>query len=58
MERAFNNLKNRFISAPLLFHYNPTKQYIVAMDASDFAIGAILSLRGNDKMLHPIAYHS
>jgi hypothetical protein len=25
MERAFNDLKNLFISAPVLSHYNPTK---------------------------------
>jgi hypothetical protein len=58
MEQAFNDLKNRFISVPVCSHYNPMKQGIVERDISDFAIGAVLSHQRNNKMPHPIAYHS
>ena len=42
-QRAFDKLKKRFISAPILRHFDPELPCIVECDASDFAIGAILS---------------
>jgi hypothetical protein len=41
-EKAFQVLKQKFTMAPVLRHYNPTLPIIVEMDASDFAIGAVL----------------
>ena len=55
---SFNKLKDMFSSAPILAHPNPAKQFIVEADASDFAIGAILSQYDASQMLHPIAYFS
>ena len=40
---AFKELKQRFTSAPILRHYNPELPCIIECDASDFAIGAVLS---------------
>ena len=31
---------------------------IIETDASDFALGAILSQRNNERKLHPVAFHS
>jgi len=31
--------------APILSHYDPTRPVIIETDASDFAIGAVLSQR-------------
>jgi len=56
-ETAFNDLKNRFTTAPVLEHFDPAKPVIIETDASDFAIGAVLSQRDEENRLHPIAFH-
>jgi hypothetical protein len=58
MKKAFVNLKECFTTAPILTHFNPKRQCIVETDASDFALGAVLSQKEDDDMLHPIAYYS
>ena len=58
MTTAFETLKKAFISAPVLHHFDPTKTAVVETDASDFALGAILSQKGDDGRLHPVAFHS
>ena len=57
-ETAFNELKSRFTCAPILAHYDPQKPVIVETDASDFALGAVLSQRDGENRLHPVAFHS
>ena len=56
-QRAFDELKKHFTSAPILRHFDPDLPCIVECDASDFVIGAILSQEVNGR-LHPIAFHS
>jgi hypothetical protein len=58
MEKAFIDLKEGFTTAPILTHYSPERQCIVETDASDFALGAVISQNSSDDKLHPIAYHS
>ena len=41
----------------MLKHFDPDRQAIVETDASDFALGAILSQK-HDGNLHPVAFHS
>ena len=55
---AFESLKKAFTSAPILGHVDPEKPFIIEADASDFALGSILSQQGNDEKLHPVAFHS
>ena len=50
-------LKSKFTSAPVLSHFIPGRPIILEMDASDYAITAILSQESDDG-IHPIAYHS
>jgi len=57
-EEAFWELKQRFTTAPILAHFNATKPVIIETDASDFAIGSILSQRDGEGKLHPVAFHS
>ena len=57
-QTAFVSLKSAFMTAPVLLHPNPTKPFIVETDASDFAIGAILSQPDEDGVEHPVAYYS
>ena len=42
-QKAYDLLKQAFTMAPVLLHPDPTKPFQVETDASDFAIGAILS---------------
>ena len=55
--RTFEELKQCFTSAPTLRHYDPELPCIIECDASDFAIGAVLS-QEFEGHLHPIAFHS
>ena len=57
-EKAFIELKNRFTYAPILAHFDPQRPVIVETDASDFALGAVLSQRNDENRLHPVAFHS
>ncbi len=56
---AFQKLKERFTTAPILHHPDPEREFIVEVDASSTGIGAILSQRhGNPPKLYPCAFHS
>jgi hypothetical protein len=54
---AFQQLKDRFTSMPILKHFDLTFKVIIETDASNFVIGCILSHRHVGK-LHSVAYHS
>ena len=56
---AFQLLKERFSSAPILIQPDDTRQFVVEVDASDTGVGAILSQRSDsDSKLRPCAYYS
>lgn len=42
-DEAFEALKSRFTSAPILMQPDPNEQFIVEVDTSDVGVGAILS---------------
>ena len=56
--RSFEVLKTAFTTVPILTHWIPDKQLIVETDASDYALGAILSLQLDSGEIHPVAFHS
>ena len=56
-DKAFQELKCRFTSALMLRDFDPHLPCIIECDASDFAIGAMLSKKC-DGRLHPVAFHS
>lgn len=58
MKHAFHELKYRFTHAPILVHFDPEKQVYVEADASDFAIGAVMSQKDDEERLRPVAFHS
>src|SRR5271156_2056947 len=55
---SFNALKAAFPSAPILASWLPDKPLIVETDASDYALGSILSIIDDSGEVHPIAFHS
>ena len=57
-EAAFQELKRRFTTSPILSHFDGEKPVIIETDASDFVIGAVLSQRDGEGRLHPVAFHS
>ena len=59
-QEAFEALKTKFTEAPVLAHFISDQPTVIETDASDYALGAIMSqiqIRGDDS-LHPVAYHS
>ncbi len=57
--QAFQELKIRFTSAPILHHPDPSLSFIVEVDASSTGIGAILSQRyGSSAKMFPCAFFS
>lgn len=53
---AFEQLKHALTNAPVLHQPDPSKPYIIETDASDFAVGYLLLQKGDDGLLHPIAF--
>lgn len=57
-EKAFRDLKERFITAPILAHWDPDLPTILEADCSGYSIGACLSQTDKDGRLRPVAYFS
>src|SRR4030095_137898 len=57
-QRAFKRLKEAFSSAPILHHFDSSKASIIETDASDYALGCVLSQKDSDGNLHPTAFYS
>ena len=57
-QAAFKGFKARVTSAPILAHFDPTKEAILKTDSSDYVTGGILSQYGDDGLLHPVAFYS
>ncbi|XP_077306266.1 uncharacterized protein LOC143925677 [Lithobates pipiens] len=58
-QEAFETLKKLFVSASILRHPDATLPYILEVDASEVAVGAVLSQRqGPKSLLYPVAFFS
>jgi hypothetical protein len=57
-EIGFRKLQQALITAPILQIYNPTIATTIFTDASDFAIGAVLTQKDDSGVHQPIAYES
>ncbi|KAJ1138224.1 hypothetical protein NDU88_004615 [Pleurodeles waltl] len=58
-DQAFSTLKEAFSTAPVLTHPDVDLPFIMEANASDVAIGAVLSQQSKDTgQLHPVAYMS
>ena len=59
-QQAFDELRTRFLSAPILMQFDRTLETIIETDASNKAIAGILSqyhIVNGAKQLHPAEYH-
>uniref|UniRef100_A0A3B3HRG1 Gypsy retrotransposon integrase-like protein 1 n=1 Tax=Oryzias latipes TaxID=8090 RepID=A0A3B3HRG1_ORYLA len=58
-QKAFDTLKNLFVSAPILIQPDPSRQFVVEVDASDSGVRAVLSQREEHSgKLKPCAFFS
>jgi hypothetical protein len=55
---AFKELKHRMVTAPILAIFNPEKEAVLETDASERAIGATITQKGEDGRIRPVAYYS
>ena len=57
-KEAFEKIRDRITQEPVLVQPDQNKQFEVEVDASNFAMGAVLMQRDEKGVLHPIAYIS
>jgi hypothetical protein len=56
--KAFEDLRLRVTTEPILAQPQVDKQFELEVDASGFATGAVLMQRGEDNKKHPVGYYS
>ena len=56
-QHAFDMLKEKFTTAPVLAYLDNNCQFCLECDTSNYATGAVLSILKEDKW-HPVTYHS
>jgi hypothetical protein len=56
-QKAFDEIKQRITSAPVLVHFDHTQTAYVEADSSDYVQGGVLS-QMKDGILHPVAFFS
>ena len=54
----FNDLKNQFMTASILAHFNSDLKCILKTDSSDHALKSVLSQYDENDVLHPVTYFS
>lgn len=57
-QEAFEALKKKLVTAPILMYPDTKKAFVLKTDASNAAIGAELLQVGEDGRLHPVAFSS
>ena len=53
-QSAFDELKKRIMTAPVLRHFDPKATTYVETDASDYVSGGVLSQKDEEGNLHPV----
>ena len=56
--KAFETLKESFVKAPILASFDPDRRTVVEPDASNWAVGGVLSQYNDEGVLQPVAYFS
>jgi hypothetical protein len=56
-QHAFETLKQMICLSPILIHADPMEKFQMETDASNYTYEAILSQKGKDQKLHPVAFY-
>ena len=57
-QKSFNPLKNLFVKDPILMSFDPDQKTVQEPDASNWAVGGVLSQYDDNGTLRPVAYFS
>ena len=57
-QNAFNKIKEELTKSPVLALYDPTRDTVVASDASNYGIGTVIMQKQDDGQMKPVAYAS
>jgi hypothetical protein len=57
-QTSFETLKRAFVCAPILRHFDPSREIFVETDSSDYVSSGILSQKDDQGILHPVAFMS
>ena len=57
-QQAFDTLKRKVTEEPVLLHPILTRPFELEVDASGFAIGAVLMQKGDNDRRHPVGFYS
>jgi len=57
-QKAFELLKKSITTAPVLRHFDRSKQAVLETDSSDYVNGGVLSQYDDEGNLHPVAFYS
>jgi len=55
---VFETIVTAFTTAPVLRHFHHVRELIIETDASDYVSTGVLSQRGDQAVLDPVAYYS
>ncbi|KAH6561475.1 hypothetical protein BASA62_009802 [Batrachochytrium salamandrivorans] len=55
---AFQSIKSAFISHVMISHPDETREFVVEVNASDYALGGVLSQMDDTQSLRPVAFYS
>jgi transposase InsO family protein len=56
--QAFEELKNALINSPIRAQFDPDRETFIECDSSGYVVGGELSQKGDDELIHPVAYFS
>jgi hypothetical protein len=57
-QRAFEVMVLKFTTAPILRHFNHSREVVIETDASDYVSAGVLSQGDDEGVLHPVAFFS
>ena len=57
-QKVFNKLKKKFEEKPILITPNPTKPFKIFANTSNYATGAVLTQKNDNRVQHPCFFYS